>query len=305
MKNSTSGFDELPAFIMKQCTKLYVKPLCHVLSLSIRQGVFTNELKLAKVLPIYKSDDKRQIKNYRPISVLPFISKIFVKIVADSVIDFLENHDILYIKQFGFRKRHSTIHAIIALTEKVSMALDSGKIVGGVFLVLKKEFDCVSHDILLNKLNAYGIRGNLMQWFQIYLSARSQYVIYNGIKSSFRNITHGVPRGSILSPLLCILSVNDFLRSSDLLFSILFADDTSVFIDGHSYAEGIEILNNELLKVSNWLMANKLTINLEKSHYMIFHRSRLKDCDKKDVIIQDRIYNFSCYIHKMFRSNYR
>ena len=107
--------------------------------------------------------------------------------------DFLEDHDIIYSKQFGFRKRHSTTRAIIALTEKVSMALDSGNIVGGVFLDLKTAFDCVSHDILLNKLNAYGIRGNLMQWFQSYLSARSQYVIYNGIKSSFRNITHGVP----------------------------------------------------------------------------------------------------------------
>ena len=139
------------------------------------------------------------------------------------MIDFLEDHDILYSKQFGFRKRHSTTHAIIALTEKVSMAyIDSGKIVGGVFLDLKKAFDCVSHDILLNKLNAYGIRGNLMQWFQSYLSARSQYVIYNGIKSSFRNITHGVPQGSILGPLLFILNVNDFSRSSDLfLFCLL------------------------------------------------------------------------------------
>ena len=113
-------------------------------------------------MPIYKSDDKRQLKNYRPISVLPFISKIFEKIVADSVIDFLEDNDILYSKQFGFRKRHSTTHAIIALTEKVSMALDSGKIVGGVFMDLKKAFDCVSHDILLNKLYAYGIRGSLI-----------------------------------------------------------------------------------------------------------------------------------------------
>ena len=112
----------------------------------------------------------------------------------------------------------------------------------------------------------------------------SQFVFYNGIRSSIRNITHGVPQGSILGPLLFILNVNDFSRSSDLLFSILFADDTSVFIEGHSYAEVIEILNNELLKVSD--LANKLTINLEKSHYMIFHRSRHKDCDKKDVIFR-------------------
>ena len=157
--------------------------------------------------------------------------KIFEKIVADSVIDFLEDNDILYNKQFGFRKRHSTTHAIIALTEKVSMALDSGKIVGGVFLDLKKAFDCVSHDILLNKLYAYGIRGSLRQWFQSYLSARSQFVFFNGIRSSIRNITHGLPQGSILGPLLFILNVNDFSRSSDLLFSILFADDISVFIE--------------------------------------------------------------------------
>ena len=117
----------------------------------------------------------------------------------------------------------------------------------------------------------------------------AEYVSYNGIKSSIRNITHRVPQGSILGPLLFILNVNDFARSSDLLFFILFADDTSVFIEGHSYGEVVEIINNELLKVSDWLMANKLTINLEKNHYMIFHRSRLKDCDKRDVIIQDRI----------------
>ena len=201
----------------------------------------------------------------------------------------LENQQKFYTQKNNRKNNKSIIETYNRniLTEKVSIALDSGKIVGGVFLDLKKAFDCVSHDILLNKLYAYGIRGSLRQWFQSYLSARSQFVFYNGIRSSIRNITHGVPQGSILGPLLFILNVNDYSRSSDLLFSFLF--DTSVFIEGHSYAEVIEILNIELLKVSDWLMANKLTINLKKCHYMIFHRSRLKDCDKKDVIIQDRI----------------
>ena len=131
------------------------------------------------------------------------------------------------------------------------MALDTGKIGWGVFINFKKTFDCVSHGILLNKLCAHGIRDDLMQWFKSYLLAKSLYVSYNGTKSSIRNISHGVPQGSILGPLLFILNVNDFARLSDLLFSILFADGTSVFIEGHSYTEVIEIINNELLKVSD------------------------------------------------------
>ena len=119
---------------MKQCSKFYIKPLCHVPSMAIRQGVFPNVLKLAIVLPIYKSDGKRQLKNYRPISVLPPIFDICKKILADSVIEFLDNHDIIYNKQFGFIKRHSTTNAIIALTEKYSIALDTGKIVWGVLV---------------------------------------------------------------------------------------------------------------------------------------------------------------------------
>ena len=118
-----------------------------IISLSIGQEVFPNELKLAKVLPIYKSDDKRQLKNYRPISVCHLFKNIFEKNVAYSVIDFLEDHNNLYNKQFGFRKLHSTTHAIIALTEKVSMALDSGEIVGGVFFDLKKKRLTVYHMI--------------------------------------------------------------------------------------------------------------------------------------------------------------
>ena len=177
---------------------------------------------------------------------------------------------------YGFRRNHSTSHAIICLVEKVAKALDQGKIVVGLMIDFKKAFDGICHKTLLKKLYAYGIRGKLFNWFKSYLTNRTQYVQYGNSKSETKTITHGVPQGSILGPLLFILYVNDFSRASDLLFSILFADDTTVLIEGHEYRKLIETLNEELCKVDKWLQANKLTLNIRKTHYMLFHRVRLK-----------------------------
>ena len=286
LNNSSAGADELLPFVMKQCSNLYIHPLTHLINISISQGSFPEELKLAKVLPIFKADNKQLIQNYRPISVLPYFSKIFEKIMSMYVIEFLETNNILYHNQFGFRKNHSTSHAIITLVERVSKALDTGKIVVGVFLDLKKAFDTVDHGILLKKLYAIGIRGNVHKWFESYLNNRSQYVVYNNAKSTVKTITHGVPQGSILGPLLFLLYINDFSRASDLLFSIIFADDTSVFLHGTCYDKLIDILNNELRKISLWLKANKLTINTNKTHYMVFHRGKIKN-EKKPVTLDE------------------
>ena len=178
------------------------------------------------------------------------------------IIEFMEENELFYKNQFGFRKQHSTSHAIITLIEKVSKALDTGKIVVGVFLDLKKAFDTVDHTILLRKLKLYGIRGKVHDWFSSYLNNRSQFVHYNYYNSEKKHITHGVPQGSILGPLLFIICINDFSRCSDLLFSILFADDTSVFIEGTNYDKIIYILNKELKRIDIWLKANKLTIHI-------------------------------------------
>ena len=153
--------DGLPPSIMKQLTNEYVIHLTHLINLSIVQGDFPSELKLAKVLPICKSEEKHFTQNYRPISVLPYFSKIYEQVIYKHLIQYINSNDILYDKQFGFRKGHSTSHAIITLVGKVSKALDTGKIVVEDYLDIRKAFDCVRHSTLLDELHKIGIRGNL------------------------------------------------------------------------------------------------------------------------------------------------
>ena len=159
----------------------------------------------------------------------------------------MDENELFYKNQFGFRKQHSTSHAIITLVEKVSKALD-----------LKKAFDIVNHTILLRKLELYGIRGNVHDWLSSYLNNRSQFVHYNDYNSETKQITRGFPQGSILGPLLFIIYIHDFSRASELLYSILFADDTCVFIEGTNYDKMIDILNTELKRIDIWLKSNKL-----------------------------------------------
>ena len=276
INNSAPGYDDMPASVMKKCVYDYITPLTYLINSSIKQGIFPSELKIAKVFPIFKAGDEQLITNYRPISVLNFFSKIFEKVVANYIVDFLESNNILYEHQYGFRKGHSTNHAVITLVERVAKALDTGKIVVGVYLDIRKAFDAIDHPILLRKLYSLGIRGNLYTWIKGYLTNRSQFVMYNNSKSKTKFITHGVPQGSILGPLFFIVFMNDFSRAPNILFSILFADDTTIIIEGQNYNNLILTLNTELNKLDVWLQANKLTLNTDKTHYMVFHRARIK-----------------------------
>ena len=276
LNNSSPGYDEVPAIVMKQNIHALIKPLTYLINCSINKGIFPDELKIAKVIPIYKSGDKTSIENYRPISVLSVFSKVFEKIMYNHLINFINKHNILYKYQFGFRKRHSTNHAIITLVDKISTALDRGNVVIGCFLDLKKAFETVNHSILISKLYKYGIRGNSLQWFKSYLANRQQFVQIHTSKSNTETVTCGVPQSSILGPLLFILYINDLSNVSDVLFPILFADDTSVYIEAENESLVISILNEELEKINTWLKAIKLTLNLDKSHYRVFHRGKRK-----------------------------
>ena len=219
--------------------------------------------------------------NYRPISLLPFFSKLFEWLMYNRLIDFIEKHHLLYQFQFGFRKNHSTFMALVILLEKVTEALDNSEFAICILIDIRKAFDTVEHNILMQKLHHYGIRGNALQWFNSYLSNRQQYVNYNNTSSDMKLITCGVPQGSILGPLLFLLYINDIASVSSILFCTLFADDTTLFYSSKNLQELSDVVNNELSQMIEWLNANRLSLNINKTHFMIFRPSKMDPVSKK------------------------
>ena len=251
--------------------------LTHICNLSLSEGIFPDELKLANVIPIFKSGDHETFNNYRPVSTLCTISKVFEKIMYSRLLNYLDHYKILFSYQFGFRKSHSTYMAFMVLIDKLTRALDEGKFVVGILLDFSKAFDTVDHDILLTKLSHYGIRGVPLLWFQSYLSNRQQFVAYNGVSSSVKTVKCGVPQGSILGPLLFLIYINDLVNVCSHCLPILFADDTNLFVSGVDMSHISEIVSKELAELSQWLKVNKLSLNLKKTQYMIFSRRKSKD----------------------------
>jgi hypothetical protein len=275
--------DGIHSNVIKKTFHSYLKPLTHVLNLSILQGFFPEYLKLAKVIPLYKTGDSASFSNYRPVSVLPLFSKILERLMYNRILNFIHKHKILYDYQFGFRGNHSTNMALTILMDKITSAIDNGEFVIGVFIDLQKAFDTVNHEILLNKLCKYGIRGTCLDWLRDYLSKRQQLVKFDDVVSTKQNITCGVPQGSILGPLLFILYVNDIVNVSRDLFLIIFADDTNIFVQGKSLDSMIELINCELANIYEWLKANRLSLNIAKTHYMIFKTRSKKLPQHTDV----------------------
>ena len=211
------------------------------------------------------------VNNYRPVSVLPVCSKIYEKIVYKRLYDYIVLHNILYGNQFGFREKHSSYMALITLMDHLTEALERGEAVIGLFLDFSKAFGTVDHEILLIKLHHYGIRGEMLNWFRDYLSNRTQCVLYDGVSSELLPVKCGVPQGSILGPLLFLLYVNDLPNAATNLFSVLYADDTNMFASGKDMNNLVSNLNSTLLTVSDWLKANKPSINVKNTHYMVWY----------------------------------
>ena len=320
------GHDGLSSIMLKEVSSSISPILTCIINQSLCTGIFPESLKIAKIIPVYKKENPHITDNYRPVSLLPILSKIFEKVVFIQVYDYFTENDLLYKSQYGFRKLHSTELAALEFADKIVSNLEQGKLPLAIFLDLSKAFDTIDHKILLEKLKYYGISGKAIEWFQSYLCERKQYVQYGDSTSSMSFIKTGVPQGSILGPLLFIIYMNDIAAVTKKFHFTLYADDTSLVepictfsldSDREDYSTMSKNINSELKLITDWLSLNKLSLNAKKTKMMVFHH-RQKKVPKNDIklfinskkiecvaefnflgVILDQNLNWKSHVHKI------
>lgn len=285
-----TGLDNISVKFLRLTADVIVNALTFVLNFSIETNDFVNEWKSARVTPIFKSGDNHIVNNYRPVSVLPIVSKIIERHVFNAFYDYLSNNKLITNCQSGFRPKHSCETALNSLVDRWLKHIDDGKLTGVLFIDLSKAFDTVNHNVLLYKLKAFGICENSLLWFKSYLCNRKQCVGWNGILSKSQNITIGIPQGSILGPLFFILYVNDYPKCLNYSHATIYADDTSQDVSDKS-VDIIEYkLKEDLICAMEWMKNNKLTMNLKKTQCMLIGTiQRLSKCRKLCIEVNNVI----------------
>ena len=265
--------------MIKICNDILSPILVNIFNNSLRNGIFPTRLKVAKVIPIFKSGDRTLPENYRPVSILCSLSKVFESVMYERLLNHLTVHNIIIPQQFGFRRKLSPQMALVSLIEKLTHSLDMNEYAVGIFLDLSKAFDSMNHQILLRKLEHYGVRGVYLAWFESYLRNRIQCVEVNNCKSNSILINTGVPQGSILGPLLFLLSINDIVHCSRLLAFVLFADDCNAINSNSNLRDLIISTNIELHALGTWFIANKFAVNMKKTHFMLLCGMKVVDIE--------------------------
>ena len=300
-RKSATGIDQIPACFLKDIAYVLAKPLTHVINLSLHRGLFPNDLKRARIKPVHKSGNSKMFDNYRPISVLPVISKIFEKCVYRQLTKYLENNKMLSNSQHGFRSHRSTETATTLFIDTVRLNMDKGHYTGVIYIDLSKAFDTLNHSIMLNTLCNYGVTHSSNDWFADYLFSRTQQVLFQDELSSPCYLNSGVPQGSIIGPLLFILYINglsDVIKHSELL---MYADDTVLYCSAKTISTIEKNLQEDFSMISNWLNENELIINVKKgkTEIMIFGTSnKLKKLDSPPFNIDhngEQIYHTTSY----------
>ena len=272
---TSKGIDGISMKILKSVSSIILDPLTLLINQSLMTSTFPSKLKIAKIMPLLKKPNIFKPDNFRPISLLPCISKIIEKCVFIQIYEYFEKNKLIFGSQYGYRKNHSTETACLELIDKLYKHLDNNQSPFCIFIDLSKAFDTINHQILLSKLKYYGLDDHAISWFKSYLSDRKQFVEVDGVKSPTQPISTGVPQGSTLGPLLFVIYMNDINIVSEIFKCILFADDTSlesiISLFPARTTSGISRkVNDELSNLIDWLRANKLSLNVKKTKYMQF-----------------------------------
>jgi len=277
---SSSGIDRISNKLVKLIKDEISGPLTIIVNQIIKTGIFPQKLKVAKVIPFFKKGENYLFDNYRPVSLLPSLSKVIEKIMFNQLYEYFNENNLFFDSQYGFRKQHSTELAALELINNIVTKMDLNEIPLNIYLDLSKAFDTLNHDILLDKLNHYGVLDNSLLLLKSYLSDRQQYVEFGEVISDFRLIETGVPQGSILGPLLFIIYMNDIVYACKKFKPIIYADDTALSATLNSFYNNnqnyVSEINNELTSVNDWFQLNGLSININKTKAMLFYDPRKK-----------------------------
>ena len=283
-----TGLDQIGPKILHCAAPVIAESLTYIYNLCITKNVFPTMWKEAKVAPLHKGGSKDVMDNFRPISVLPLLSKVLEKHVQICFIEYLNRNTLIHDTQSGFRPNHSCETALLHMTEQWIKAVDEGKLVGTIFVDFRKAFDLVDHEILLSKLSMYNCSQESLHWFRSYLSHRSQKLHVNGKLSDSENVLYGVPQGSILGPILFLLFINDlpiFLsKSLEDGQAYLFADDTTLSKSSQNIKQLTESLQKVLNLVLLWSKENGMVLNSSKTRCMLITTQQ-----KRHHLVSDKL----------------
>ena len=288
LKLTSTSKDILPVKLLKKFSNILVVPITLLIENSIRKGIFPDKLKIARITPIHKEGTFSEPSNFRPISSLFYLSKVYEKFYSCRLLKFCNKYSLISSKQFGFQHGISTFDALMSLTENIYTALNDKLHFLAAIIDVKKAFDCVNHDILISKLESFGVRGLPLRWLVSYLTDRKCFVQLGPHKSRMNTFNIGVPQGSILGPILFLIYVNNLPKFSNILQTQLFADDTIVSNISSNVNSLTDSTNNELSKLKDWTLANKLTIHAGKTKLLVVS-NRIQPSENMNISILDSV----------------